>query len=438
MKSRLLFFIVLFFSLNSLFAQEDFTKTYYPKINQAELFITKGDFKNAAEAYNDAFKSISKPFATDYINALFCCVLDNDFENAKPILIKLAQKGISPEQIEKNELFKSSQYKEQWEKFRFTYFQIYDEFTPKLKNPIFAELDSLRKLVADNFQEKYVIAELGDENKVDTVFVKLKDWNSNLIYSKDFITSLKPIEERVAENLKIENHISELNKKAKNLLITAILDNSVEFEDNSLSYSEFRGQDKLFNWLAFFRDNELLISNRNYYPFRNKLPFKKDHANSITFNSNFTNYISGVFFKSFTDLERNLILVFIKKSIENGKIKPEYAINLIENPDVYFKCNIKISKITIEDISECKDQMANMNYKYFINDPKLSPTDLEAYEAFQNFWHINSIEDRRAKAIYNFKGNEDFIFSDNPRIEEITVPSCYSANIILKDAIIIN
>lgn len=438
MRFRIISLLILLIANYAVFAQEDFTKMYYPKINQAELFIINGDYKSAAEAYNSAFKSISKPFATDYINALFCCVLDNDFENAKPILIKLAQKGISPEQIENNELFKVSQYKEQWQKLRFTYYQIYDEFTPKLKHPIFAELDSLKKLVADSFQEKYITAELNDNSKTDSVFVKLKDWNNYLINSKDFITSLKPIEERIAENLNIDNQIKELNKKAKDLFIKSIIDNSVEFEDNTFTYTEFRGQDKLFNWMAYFRDNDLLTNNRYNFVFKNKLTIKNGYNYRLSPNSIFTNYSSGAYFKNFTATERNLVLSFIKKSVMAGKIKPEYAVNLIENPDVYFKSNIKISKITIEDISECKDQMANMNYKYFMNDTNLSPTELEAYESFQNEWHVNSIEDRRSKAIFNFKGNQDFIISDNPRIEEITVPSCYSANIILKDAIIIN
>ncbi|MCP9754835.1 hypothetical protein EGI26_06625, partial [Lacihabitans sp. CCS-44] len=83
------------FITNQVFAQLDFRKEYYPVINRAEMAITKDDYQTAFTEYQTAFSAVKTPLARDIFNAVACKFLLNDFEGAKPLLLKLARKGIS-------------------------------------------------------------------------------------------------------------------------------------------------------------------------------------------------------------------------------------------------------------------------------------------------------------------------------------------------------
>lgn len=74
------FILILAFSGSWLLAagQSNFVKIYYPKINDAELAITREDFRQAAALYKEAFSSVKSPFAKDLFNAFVCKVLLND------------------------------------------------------------------------------------------------------------------------------------------------------------------------------------------------------------------------------------------------------------------------------------------------------------------------------------------------------------------------
>jgi hypothetical protein len=107
-----------------LFAQVDFRKEYYPAINRAEMAITKDDYQTAFTEYQTAFSAVKTPLARDIFNSVACKFLLNDFEGAKPLLLKLAKKGIASSSLEEKEVFRFDNIKTQWNNYKFSYEQI--------------------------------------------------------------------------------------------------------------------------------------------------------------------------------------------------------------------------------------------------------------------------------------------------------------------------
>lgn len=103
-----------------------FSKIYYPHINRAELAITRELYTEASAAYREAFSNVKYPLALDLYNATVCRILLNDFEGAKPYLLKLAAKGIPVETLEKEDVFQ--RVYAQWEAFKPVYRQIQGTF----------------------------------------------------------------------------------------------------------------------------------------------------------------------------------------------------------------------------------------------------------------------------------------------------------------------
>ena len=69
------------------------------------MAITKDDYQAAFSEYQSAFSAVKTPLARDIFNAVAYKFLLNDFEGAKPFLLKLAKKGIKAEDLEKQEIF---------------------------------------------------------------------------------------------------------------------------------------------------------------------------------------------------------------------------------------------------------------------------------------------------------------------------------------------
>jgi len=94
MKFLILFLILCQYSQYTK-GQSDFTKTYYPKINQAELAIVNGNYKEALEHYDAAFTSVNNlGFGKDYYNATICCDIIGESDLGFEYLEKMIGKGV--------------------------------------------------------------------------------------------------------------------------------------------------------------------------------------------------------------------------------------------------------------------------------------------------------------------------------------------------------
>ena len=119
-KTTILFLLF----IQQTFAQVDFRKEYYPAINRAEMAVTKDDYQTAFSEYQTSFSAVKTPLARDIFNAVACKFLLNDFEGAKPLLLKLAKKGIASSSLEEKEVFKLDNVKNKWNNYKFSYEQI--------------------------------------------------------------------------------------------------------------------------------------------------------------------------------------------------------------------------------------------------------------------------------------------------------------------------
>jgi hypothetical protein len=136
-------FIILFLLLTSeAFAQKPYSEVYYPFIDKAEAAIVNGDYKEAGTFYQSAFSGVKHALARDVFNAAACRIVLNDFDSAKPYLLKLAAKGIPPELLQNEEII--LRVFDKWEVFKPIYLQIYDNYLPSLSNEVSEALNELK------------------------------------------------------------------------------------------------------------------------------------------------------------------------------------------------------------------------------------------------------------------------------------------------------
>jgi hypothetical protein len=132
------------FLLSSAIAQKPYSEVYYPSINLAEEAIIKSDYSLAHKHYSSAFSNVKNALARDLFNAAACKILLNDFDGAKPYLLKLAARGVPTRLLENEEVLLLAY--EKWESFKPTYLQIYTLFTPTVNENIEEKVEKLKSL----------------------------------------------------------------------------------------------------------------------------------------------------------------------------------------------------------------------------------------------------------------------------------------------------
>lgn len=126
--------ILLILFLTPYLTTAQFSKTYYPSINKAELAITRESYVEASMAYQEAFSKVKYPLALDLYNATVCRILLNDFEGSKPYLLKLAAKGIPLETLDKEDIIQKVSAR--WEAFKPIYYQIQSAFEKSVPDSV--------------------------------------------------------------------------------------------------------------------------------------------------------------------------------------------------------------------------------------------------------------------------------------------------------------
>jgi hypothetical protein len=138
------FTMLLVLVAGNVFADEvDYTKVYYPVINNAELSITQGDYSVALAYYREAFEAVGNPFARDYYNAAVCAMLVNNKKYTLNYLEALAKKGVSITYLESQPVFASLQTSKQWRKFNKKYSKYRQHYEDNVNLDLRADLDEL-------------------------------------------------------------------------------------------------------------------------------------------------------------------------------------------------------------------------------------------------------------------------------------------------------
>lgn len=149
MKHLFFSFLLVFVANTTCFGQAaDFTKVYYPNINDAELAISRAEFKDALSYYKKAFEAVPAGFARDYRNAILCAIRTNDDAFAFSYLEKMVLKGFGRDFLA-DTVFKPLTEKPGWKKLMGSY----DRLHAKSLTTIHGEL--LRELVAMGERDQF-------------------------------------------------------------------------------------------------------------------------------------------------------------------------------------------------------------------------------------------------------------------------------------------
>ncbi|MCP9763477.1 hypothetical protein [Lacihabitans soyangensis] len=397
---KYLFILLTILLTSPLFAQVDFRKDYYPAINRAEMAITKDDYQTAFSEYQTAFSAVKTPLARDIFNAVACKFLLNDFEGAKPLLMKLAKKGISAEVLEKKEVFLLDNIKSQWNSFKFLYEQIQSMQQERVSNDLTEKIkifDTTYEALKGN-TVVFTLDENGRERQI-----KSRDYEINK--TKIVI----PKEENEFNNLMNRATSNELFTKAQNTLVDYVISDGFVSEDN-----------------MFVDDRDFL---RNYFgwtieKYRMRMDFKLNGAYSRDINP----------FSIIPDSRRKLFDSSLVESVKQGKIHRDLALKYLFG----YRANNKLlfTKINIENIENCSLDLKEKSYSLFYYKKAGQNLDAESQKTLKELvLGDNNLLFEKAK--YKVLKNNYFAMSSDAQMEETTVPNCDIAKQMIEKANII-
>ncbi len=383
-----------------LFAQVDFRKEYYPAVNRAEMAITKDDYQTAFSEYQTAFSAVKTPLARDIFNAVACKFLLNDFEGAKPLLLKLAKKGVPITTLEKKEVFLMDDVKSQWNSFKFLYEQIQSLQQEQVSNDLVEKIK-----VFDSAYESL---------KGNTIIFSLdENGRERQIKSRDYeINKTKidlPKEENEFNNLMNRATSNELFTKAQNTLVGYVISDGFVDEEN-----------------MFVDDSDFL---RNYFgwtieKYRMRMDFTLNGAYSRDINP----------FSIIPDGTRKLFDSSLVESVKLGKMHRDLALKYLFG----YRANNKLlfTKINIENIENCSLDLKEKSYSLFYCKKSNQNLNAESQKTLEELvLGDNNLLFEKAK--YKVLKNSYFAMSSEAQMEETTVPNCDVAKQIIEKATII-
>jgi hypothetical protein len=409
--NKLILIIILSGSCLLVAGQSNFVKIYYPKVNQAELAITREDFRQASDFYKEAFSSVKSPFARDLFNAFVCKVLLNDFEGSKPYLFRLARKGVEISQLEQKEIFHKLKDKPDWENFKITYQQILDsrqrndteEAIEAMYANYKADLDSAY-YNSERVEENYYKVVSYKRNKIISVTIKRDSLNAlidtNNVNAPKFMT-------RRFVNIQAEIDSVEVKYRAK---VTDYLKSHPWPGEDELGINKM---DLTFTSTIF---NQLVKSQYNEYVFH---------------SPNYSLTVYGTNYGTKKSQESGFLTDQAKKAISEGLLSPVQASSVKNMPRL-----IEIFKATVEDSTACVGfpEISSKVNKWLVKRRILSNEDKELYAYIEQNFFMPNAEDNYKKAFYQALKNKFFIFPQNVNREETTLPSCETAIELLKEA----
>jgi hypothetical protein len=122
----------------------DFTKLYYPSINNAELAISRNEFSAALSYYKKAFDSVKSGFARDYRNAILCAIRTKDDAFAFNYLEKIILKGFEKDFLA-DTIFDPLKGKRKWKKLMASYDRMHQESLATINAAFLRELDAMNE-----------------------------------------------------------------------------------------------------------------------------------------------------------------------------------------------------------------------------------------------------------------------------------------------------
>ena len=397
MKFKTLTFLLL--SFTNCFSQVDFRENYYPKIYEAEQAIIKEDFKKASESYEQAFSFVKKPLAKDIFNATVCKFLINDLNGARPLLFKLAQKGVSAQKLESKEIFSKQEVKSLWERFKPIYESIQKEAESGYNLDYLSKTKALRDSIDLSYKKAIFSFGIGKANKAVDIskvdFSKLRD--------STYINSL-PILDSIYVKL-IENQnssrIKEAHKIGKELVSLELGKGGFWPEEWSSFTDENFSKNDFFSDVVFFSEPRFRIINTNNNP---RISLINDYNSS----------------SEKLKVDQKVYL----EAIKDGNLNPMVVFKINQFGSKFMGNLVSMFAIHVEDTTGCPKKWSKYGEIKYVKRGIYSKEQLNEYEILRKEYGMDNIENLIAKEIFASTKNQYFIFLSNKSIEESTVPNC--------------
>ena len=408
---KCLYILLTIFLTSPLFGQVDFRKEYYPAVNRAEMAITKDDFQNAFTEYQTAFAAVETPLARDIFNAVACKFLLNDFEGAKPLLLKLARKGVAEKVLERKEVFGSLNIKEKWIMFK----PIYNDV---LNETLIEELSSIDQKIKVNKDSidfylnkpfNYQMLDLGkglqyyNFDKIDTLRFNDVDYKKALpYYSTQEVELLKQ---------SMKGQRDKFYQIRKELLLQKLRNEGFkdEFEnihpDSKLSASKF--------YAALEQEDYTFLRKPSNESFLKVTPIN-----------------------NLNDLEKDEILKFMQSAVIEGKLNPFIAFSKFcwrKNLRAEF---LEVFRMKVDDYKNCVDIEKDKGF-FIVKSKSMSDNELLQFQENYSQFGLDNLNNLKVKELYSKTKNSYFLFLYAGNIEERAVPNCEVAQKMLAGAIVI-
>ncbi len=375
------------------------------------MAITKDDYQTAFLEYQTAFSVVKTPLARDIFNAVACKFLLNDFEGAKPLLLKLAKKGVPKTTLEKKEVFGSLNIKDKWKSFE----PIYDDV---LIGVLSEELSSIgQRIKAINDSLDYYLEVPFNYQKVDFGnglqyydFDKIDSLRFNDI---DYKKALPYYSTQEVELLKqsMKSQREKFYQIRKELLLQKLRNEGLkdEFEnihpDSKLSATKF--------YIALEQEDYTLL----------RKPSNDSFLKAIPINN-------------LNDIEKEEILKFMKLGVIEGELNPFIAFSKFCRWKNFRTEFLEVFRIRVDDYKNCVHLEKNKGL--FIFKPK-TMSDYESLQFQENYsqFGMDNLNNLKVKELYAKINNSYFLFNYSGNIEERAVPNCEVAQKMLAGATII-
>ncbi|WP_259015620.1 hypothetical protein [Emticicia fluvialis] len=368
------------------FAQADFTRVYYPIINEAELAIVDTSYYEALQFYNEAFANVQRPFAKDYYNAAICATMVGKMPLVFEYLEKIVEKGYKVANFRKDAFFKNvADTCKKWPDFEKQVLLIEPAINRQVR-------DSLQKIKQQQFiyHVAPITADLRNYYKpylknfkwvpVDSL-IHLPDMPKNLVAQQD---SLRLINAKIA---------------------TANTYNRIQ---TTLSIIDLNG----------YPDENMIGLN-------SPLPEGSPYAFNVTASYLFQNTLLDEIFQE--KANRIDILSVVKQAIRDGKADPHILKSLIDysTDEPYTMGKVLVLQLRLENNIDCPNENWEQKKEQFFwkKERPGTMTEMEINEKRLAIG-LEKLEDAYKKAFFKARNTPFLILGGTYLAELAYIPSC--------------
>jgi hypothetical protein len=165
------------------YSQIDYTLSYFPLINKADLEISKGEYSTALDDFQSAFATVSGGQSIDFVNAIVCAIKTNQPPIAFQLLDSLLYLYVEANFLDTFKGFTPLKAHPDWSHYREQYPERQKTLPWKINEPLKDQIEALMYREAGP-STTYDSKPMGSNYNKDKLNEALKDQIEALMYQK--------------------------------------------------------------------------------------------------------------------------------------------------------------------------------------------------------------------------------------------------------------